>query len=438
MKRYRLHLLSIMAFAVALSVQSQESTSTKSRMDRNRLNIGTYHLKPYACTEAHVKDLADCGIDFVVCMQNDKNTLDLFSKYHVGAVVNGVLPGWWGGDGDNAGKLEATNPLSKYEEGASKFEDHPAVWGVDIGDEPSALDFPYYGKVFEKVDALFPNQFPYLNLYPNYASVSQNNAKETVNQLGTPTYAEHIASYCQNVPADYICYDFYLYSINVQRAYENLRVVADACTGTQRSMWIVLQVNSNKEEEWISENELRFQAYTAMAFGAENIIWACYTAGWWYNQVLDEKGEKTQQYEKLKKVNGEIHRLSDPYMKYRRTTTSFVGFEGTEWLDGVKQASITELDNGVFSGVKFEDGTPMVVGSMLSRSGDGSEALFICSADDPFDRQHRMHELLFKAPGRQVIVTNVEGKMTVQPDAEGFYRVNVPSSSAVLVEALYE
>ncbi|MBQ7915173.1 MAG: hypothetical protein IJ315_00110, partial [Firmicutes bacterium] len=71
-------------------------------------------------------------------------------------------------------------------------------------------------------------------------------------------------------------------------------------------MWIVLQVNSKHKEEWISENNLRFQAYTAMAFGAENIIWACYTAGWWHNQVLDEKGEKTQQYEKLKKVNGEI------------------------------------------------------------------------------------------------------------------------------------
>ena len=31
-----------------------------------------------------------------------------------------------------------------------------------------------------------------------------------------------------------------------------------------------------------------------MAFGAENIIWACYTAGWWQaNQVLDSQGNKT-------------------------------------------------------------------------------------------------------------------------------------------------
>ena len=44
-----------------------------TRMDRKRLNIGTYHLKPYARTEQHVKDLADCGIDFVICMDYDES-----------------------------------------------------------------------------------------------------------------------------------------------------------------------------------------------------------------------------------------------------------------------------------------------------------------------------------------------------------------------------
>ena len=64
------------------------------RMDRNRLNIGVYHLKPYARTEAHIKDLADCGIDFVICMDSkDRAALDLFHKYGVGAIVSGIVPG---------------------------------------------------------------------------------------------------------------------------------------------------------------------------------------------------------------------------------------------------------------------------------------------------------------------------------------------------------
>jgi hypothetical protein len=37
-------------------------------MDRKRLNIGAYILQPYARTERHIKEIADCGIDFIVCM----------------------------------------------------------------------------------------------------------------------------------------------------------------------------------------------------------------------------------------------------------------------------------------------------------------------------------------------------------------------------------
>ena len=79
-----------------------------------------------------------------------------------------------------------------------------------MGDEPSALDFPYYGKVTALTERLFPHQFAYLNLYPNYASVAENSASQTVNQLGTATYEEHIRRYCENVGLDYLCYDFYM------------------------------------------------------------------------------------------------------------------------------------------------------------------------------------------------------------------------------------
>ena len=405
------------------------------RMDRNRLNIGVYHLRPYARTEAHIKDLADCGIDFVVCMDNDRPALDLFHKYGVGAIVSGIVPGWWGGDGDNAGKLAETNPMEKYEAAAKAFTDHPAIWGIDVGDEPSALDFPYYGRVMDYVNRAFPNQFPYLNLYPNYASVSQNNAQETVNQLGTATYDEHIRKYCENVPVDYICYDFYLYSINVTKHYENLRVVADACRNTGRSMWIVLQVNSNKPAEWMSENNLRFQAYTSMAFGAENIIWACYTAGWWHNQVLDGEGNKTQQYDKLRKVNAEIRTLADEYMKYRRVSTHFVGFEGHPDMRSVKQPAIASLNTGVFFDVKSDNGAPILVGEMVNRHGDGSVALMVCAADDPYEKDPKEYNVTFRAPDRCVRALGGEGYKTVTHLGDGLYAVSVKSNEGVLITA---
>lgn len=405
------------------------------RMDRNRLNIGTYILRRYARTEQHIKDLAECGIDFVVSMEDDKPALDLFEKYGIGAIVSRVVPGWWGGDGKNAGTLAQKNPLSIYDTCASNFVDHPAIWGIDVGDEPSAVDFPHYGKIVEKVSRLFPKQFPYLNLYPNYASVAKNTAEETVNQLGTATYEEHIAEYCRWVPTDYICYDFYLYEIGVSWAYENLRIVADACLRTGRDMWIVLQMNKGGPEYWISTNKLRFQAYSAMAFGARSIIWANYTAGWFVNAILDDKGNKTEQYDKLKKMNQELRIIGEEYMKFRRVSTHFVGFEGHADMELVHQEPIDHLDTGVFFNVHAEGGEPLVIGQMVSRSDDGAYALMICPADDPMDLGEKEYNVVFSATNRRISAIGGEGKLPVVKRPDGSYCVTVRSNGGVLITA---
>ncbi len=407
-----------------------------NRMDKKRLYIGTYVLASYAHSEKHIKELAECGIDFVVgAPYANRELLDLFAKYGVGGIVNGVVPGWWGGDGHNAGKMAATHPMSKYEEAAAKFEDHPAIWGIDTGDEPSALDFPHYGKVLDFVDRNFPRQLAYLNLYPNYASVAVNTDEETVNQLGTETYAQHIAKYCENVPSDYICYDFYMYAASVAGAFENLRIVSEACLASGRRMWIVLQVNSLDPEKWISENQLRFQAYSAMAFGAEAIIWACYTAGWWNNQVLDDKGEKTRQYDRLQKVNTELHNLGETYMKYRRVSTHFVGFEDGENMKGVEQAPIKALNTGVFFDLKADGGENLVVGQMVSRDGDGSHALMIATADDPKDEGGAEFKITFRADNRTVFATDGNGMRTVSRHSDGTYEIAAKSCDGVLLVA---
>ena len=404
-----------------------------AHMDRTRLNIGAYTLRETSRTEQHIRDIAECGIDFMVCVPPDRAMLDLFQKYGVGAVVTGVLPGWWGGDGKDAGKLQEINPLEKYVEAAQEFQDHPAIWGIDIGDEPSALDFPYYGKVFTCVDKNFPNQFPYLNLYPNYASVSENNATQTVNQLGTPTYAEHIEKYCENVPADYICYDYYLYSAGVQRHYENLRIVANACRSTGRSLWIVLQVNSKDKTKWITTNQLRFQANSALAFGAENIIWACYSRAWWFNQVLTDEGEKTQQYDKLKQVNAEIHAIGDEYMRYRNVSTHFLGFlQNSEDLVKLTQTPVLEsFSTGVFADLKSDQGYGIIVGQMAPRTKDGSAALFICAADDPLDEHPTQFPVTFRCDGYQV---TANGK-PLEQNPDGSYTLTMNSCGGVLVVA---
>ena len=430
-------------FLLTMSTGAQPATycTKHARMDRNRINIGVYHLQPYATDEPHIRDLHDCGIDFVLCMRDERPALDLLYKYGVGAILYDVLPQWWPKQKKN-GQMKEIYPLNMYVKAAKKWKDHPAVWGMDIGDEPSALDMAHCADIMREMEKQFSNQFIYLCLYPNYASVTENTADQTLSQLGTRTYAEYIKEYCQLIPADYLCYDYYVYSSltnanKVPKYFENLQVAADACTATNRSLWITLQVNSKLPELWISLNQLRYQAYTAMAFGAENIIWACYTAGWWNNQVVDKDGNKTEQYPKLQQVNKEIHALSPVYMKYRRTGTSFVGFNNTPWLNGSGIQFSAEYNDGVFGKLCTADLSPLVIGSMVSRNADATHAIFVCSADDPHNKAPRQHTLHFTtAPGKIIKAHSGEGEVPVKLIDKNCYALTIQSSQGIIIEAL--
>lgn len=401
-------------------------------MDRTKINIGTYYLAHYASSEEHVKELAECGIDMVVNMRYDLTVLDLFSKYGIGAIVTGILPGWFGGNGSNAGTMSVTNPMEKYDRAAASFVDHPAIWGIDTGDEPSALDFSYYGQIFERVSAGFEGKIPYLNIYPSYAVKGSNTRQEIDEQLGTEDYSAYIKAFCENVASDYICFDYYLYSADISGLYETLCVVSDACLRCDRQMWMVLQVNSHQEDVWLSTDQLRFQAYSAMAFGAEVLTWACYTAGWWYNHVLDKQGNKTEQYEKLKTVNTEIHALSDEYMKYHHTATYFVGDFTEEELGKCDRSVTKELSTERFKEFKVSPENKLIVGLRRydnSESGNKElkEALMICSAD-----QFSKCRISFQAAGNIRALGRCDMNSLVQ-NADGSYSLEIRPNEGILI-----
>lgn len=401
-------------------------------MDDRKLWIGAYYLAAYASTEQHVKDLAQCGIDVVMNMRNDRAVLDLLDKHGVKAVVSGLVPGWFGGDGSNAGTMAQKNPLEAYELGAQRFEDHPAIIGVDAGDEPSSVDFEHYGKAIETIVKRFPGKFAYLNIYPRYALKGSNTAQEIAAQLGTEDYRTYIDRYVQSVNTPYICFDYYLYSADLPGLYESMSVVSQACRECGREMWTVLQVNSHLPEVTVSEDQLRFQANCALAFGSRAIIWACYCPGWWHHNVLDREGNKTQQYDKLKNVNTQLHRLGETYMKYRHVETCFVGDFTCEELKKTGKTALEELETERFR--LKADGVKLLVGRMTSRTEDGGEALLITAADDPYAKEIKTHHICFECTKRFCLLGANSAK-TVTRNENGMYVFELDTCQGVLLIA---
>ena len=412
----------------------------KTRFDRSRLLIGTYCIDTYARDEAHVRDMKNCGIDFLTAAPADHELLDNCRKYGIGVMVTGILPGWWGGDGDNAGGFAEKVPLEKVREAAEGLladpflKDHPAVWGVDAGDEPSALDFPHYGRVIALAEELLPERMVYLNLYPNYASVAENTAGQVNSQLGTATYQEYIDRYVENVKTDYICLDNYEFAAGTAKLYDNLRIVADACRRSGRDFWMVLQVNSSNPDKWLSADMLRHQAFSSMAHGAVSLNWACWTAGWWHNEVLDKEGNKTEQYEKLKTVNGEIRRLESLYMKHRNVRTVFVGSGLDEAIDKSGTDHAASYSCLGFGAVRPGEGENIVLGEMEGREGE-TRAIFAADVTDTAFTSSGMTRILnFRAiPGWHYrTVGSVPVTIVREVDS---VRIVYPACGAVLVTA---
>ena len=404
-------------------------------MDRSRLNVGAYFLPHWIFSEEQVRDFADCNLDFVVLMQNRADHLDALHKYGLGAIVTEVVPGSWGQKlPEGSGRIGDRVTDAMFEKAASAFKDHPAIWGIDIGDEPSAIDYPYYRHVVENFGKWFPGKLPYLNLFPNYAFGPWISEEKALGQLGVAGYHDYIEKYCHTVPLDYLSYDFYVYSSTVPRAYANLRIVADACRGSGKSLWIVVQVNSEHQEKWITENGLRFQAYTALAHGAETIMWATYCGGWWSNRVVEGKGVKTQQYAKLQRVNAELRRLGPDYMRFRNMATFLVGSAGTnDWFSASGQLPVKKFGDEVFRGLCADDGGPLVVGSMVSRSGNCDRAAFVFAADDPYDLAPKDRRISFRCEDRSVRVFGAEGPIEPAYASDGTYSFALKSNAAALI-----
>ena len=420
-----------------LSCVALAATAVESRVDRSRFLIGAYTFhNGYLRSEKCVKELKDCGLDFVWGVPVSwPDVIDDLGRYGLGAIVEGAVEGLGLHDDPSLSERELHPP----EEFAAALAEHaevlakPAVWRICLCDEPGAKQMGYIGEISALIAETCPGLSAYMCLYPNYASVAENTDDETRSQLQAQTYSDYIDAYCRDVPLDYICYDHYMMFDDpretadwTKRMYANYQVVADACRRTGRDFWYVPQVNSRPESQRkLRANELRYQAFTAMAFGAVSISWACWSPGWWQYNVYREDGTRDdEQYEKLRTVNFEIRRLATDYMRFRNESTSFVGFMG-----GPSSYS----DSG-FSALRTDDGSPLLVGAMAARDGGTRRALFVVAAGDPADQSNAVHRLTFRADD-SVTALGSEGEVALVREPDGSRSLLLRDNSCVLLTA---
>lgn len=194
------------------------------------------------------------------------------------------------------------------------WPDHPALWGYLLMDEPSARQF---SELRSQVDAIRlgrPGKLAYINLFPNYASAEQ---------LGTPSYEDHVNRFIAEVRPDVLSMDHYPRfgpgRDGRDKYCQNLAVMRQASLAAGIPFWNFFNTMPYGPHTDPTEAQLRWQIYASVAYGARGVMYFCY----WTPRgdefpkggaILTAAGRRTRHYDEAKRLNAALKQLGPTLM----------------------------------------------------------------------------------------------------------------------------
>ena len=185
---------------------------------------------------------------------------------------------------------------SRLEALIRRVKQHPALEAYFLTDEPGAGAFPGLGKLVAYLRQHDPAHLAYINLFPTYANeqqlgvsadaaararvgIPQNYAGVGVSDRTVLAYRDHLKKYLEIVKPDLISYDHYhfLKSSDGGQYFLNLALIREAALEARKPFLNIIQA-STVEPSWRlpDAGELRFLAFTTMAYGGRGISYFLY------------------------------------------------------------------------------------------------------------------------------------------------------------------
>lgn len=284
-------------------------------LNRGKLLIGTtIFYDDQNIDNEDIKRIAGGGFDFIISESSgdfQRLLIESCEKFGVALISK---------DKSLPSGREIPPALASGKDLFADYTHHPVRVGDTAGDEPHASLFPAMGEYYRLFHEKFPKQFLFSNLFP---------AGTVSKLLGTKTYEEYVAEFVKNVPSDFISLDEYpFFSISVLKSMafaiclDTYDIIGSACRENGRDFWLYLQTQGNWFDRIYSlptYEQIRWQAYAALAYGAKCIMHISYTPVWGSDAyaMIDKQGIVTEQYLYAKRINNELNALSPVYMRYR-------------------------------------------------------------------------------------------------------------------------
>jgi hypothetical protein len=256
---------------------------------------------------AVLQKMRECGL--TIAGFAAPGTLDACRAAGLKAIVSDARTS--GYDWANVDEAKARKNIKSL---VAKVRRHPAVFGYYLRDEPDAGMFPGLAKVATLLRELSPGKWPYINLFPDYA---------TPGQLGNANYSEYLERFIATCHPTIISYDNYSFMDDgsVRESYwTNLEAVRDACQKHGIEFWnIVLSVAHFSYRE-LNAADFRFEVYTTLAYGGRGISYFTYvtsSTGNYRMAPIDQFGHQTPTWYFMQHANLQIQKLAPTLLQLR-------------------------------------------------------------------------------------------------------------------------
>jgi hypothetical protein len=280
-----------------------------------------------------LKKIHDCG--FTVAGFVSPAGLDACSKAGLKAIVSDARVSNY--DWANVDPEKARQNVSAL---VAEVGRHPAVFGYYLRDEPSTGFFAGLENVASIVRELAPGKWPYINLFPDYAENGQ---------LGTTNYAEYLERFISTCHPRIISYDNYslMDDGSVRGSYwSNLEAIRSAAKSHNLEFWNIALSVAHFHYREPNAADLRFEAYTTLAYGGRGLSWFTYFAppvGGYRGAPIDQFGNETPAWHVMQNVNLQVQKLAPTILQLSSDDVYHIGSVPT----GCKAPPTNSLVSGV-------------------------------------------------------------------------------------------
>lgn len=271
----------------------------------------------YADDEATLQKMADCGINMVAFVP--PAALDACEKVGIRAIVyqEDITPKRWDQRFNSKEANKALPDLIK------KVNDHPAVYGYHLKDEPGPDQFAELAKSVTLVKELAPGKWPYINMTPGMGK-------------GYDDFLDLFVNTCRPT---ILSYDNYPVGQDGSFSYgfwANIAQIREAGLRHKLPFWNIFLSAAHLTYGEPNETMLRLQAWGSLVYGARGICYYKFQSrslpileapdlGSWRNGPLDQFGEKTHTWYWVRNLNRQIQNMAPTLLKLTSDAVYHVG-----------------------------------------------------------------------------------------------------------------